>query len=154
MPVRIDGGRAHWAQAYPEEKDGKFFLNEMGFIFYDAGLHQRVYDSTLHSNTTFDVRLDGFLSAAVKAKAQADADQAVNTAAGPLSSLINARSVTADLPLQFFLPAPMVDLNPQDKVFHQYVADCNAQLTPAQSQQTTTGNRGAAASGAARPSAR
>ncbi len=125
--IRVDGGKVHVAKGYPEERNGELFDNYMGLIFYDRGFHQRVYDSNIHNDTTFNVMIDGAIAPLVRQKAQANADDAVATAGGPLSELLSARSIRVELPVKGYAH-PVIDLNPQHKVFHQYVADCNARF--------------------------
>ena len=79
--------------------------------------------------TTGIPAFDGLLGGIVRQSAQANAQAWQDSAAGPLSELVSARSIRIELPVTTFDPKPVLDLNPQDPALHKFVSDCNAKFT-------------------------
>jgi len=126
--VRVDGRGGHVAKGYPDNDQDKLYSNSMGIFFYDPGLIARAAHARELTSRT-GTPLDGLMGPLVKRAAEAEAQEAANSAAGPMSDLLTARSIRVELPIKDDDTEPFLDLNPQDKVLHKFVADCNARFS-------------------------
>ena len=97
-------------------------------LFYEPGTFDRAVRDQQNSVTTGIAAFDGLLGGLVRQSAQANAQAWQDSAAGPLSDMISARSIRIELPVTTFDPKPVLDLNPQDPVLHKFVSDCNAKF--------------------------
>lgn len=126
--MRVDGRSVHVAQGYPEEKGHTQYTNSLGLLFYEPNLVAHVAQDQSDSANTGILGFDRFMAPMVKQAANANAQKWADSSAGPLSDLVNARSIRVELPLTNMGAAPVLDLNPQDKVLHKFVKDCAARF--------------------------
>jgi hypothetical protein len=127
--IRVDDRPVHVAQGFPEVEGHQVYTNTLGLLFYEPRTFERAVRDQQNSVTTGVPALDGLLGGIVKQAAQSNVQTWQSSAAGPLSDLVNARSIRVELPVTTFDPKPLLDLNPHDPVFHKFVNDCNAKFT-------------------------
>ncbi len=126
--IRVDTRAVHVAQGFPQIENRQRYTNTLGLLFYEPGTFDRAVRDQQNSVTTGIPAFDGLLGGLVRQSAQANAQAWQDSAAGPLSDLISARSIRIELPVTTFDPKPVLDLNPQDPVLHKFVSDCNAKF--------------------------
>jgi len=126
--VRTDGRAVHMAQGFPQIENRQRYTNTLGLLFYESGTYDRAVRNQQDSVTTGIPAFDGLLGGLVRQSAQANAQSWQDSAAGPLTDLLTARSIRVELPVTTFNPKPIMDLNPQDPALHKFVADCNAKF--------------------------
>jgi hypothetical protein len=129
--VRVDSRPVHVAQGFPQMEGHQRYTNTLGLLFYEPGTYERAVRDQQDSVTTGIPAFDGLLGGIVRQSAQANAQAWQDSAAGPLSELVSARSIRIELPVTTFDPKPVLDLNPQDPALHKFVSDCNAKFTGA-----------------------
>jgi hypothetical protein len=127
--IRVDDRSVHVAQGFPETEGHQLYTNTLGLLFYEPRTFERAVRSQQDSVTTGVAALDGLLGGIVRQSAQANAQAWQDSSPGPLSDLVNARSIRVELPVTTFNPKPVLDLNPQDPVLHKFVSDCSAKFT-------------------------
>jgi len=127
--IRVDDHTVHVAQGFPEIDGHQLYTNTLGLLFYEPHTYERAIGDQRRRATTGVPGLDGVLGGIVKQAAENNAQAWQNSAAGPLSDLVTARSIRIELPVTTFSPKPVLDLNPQDAVLHKFVSDCNAKFT-------------------------
>ena len=126
--IRVDTRAVHVAQGFPQIENRQRYTNTLGLLFYEPGTFDRAVRDQQNSVTTGIPAFDGLLGGLVRQSAQANAQAWQDSAAGPLSDLVSARSIRIELPVTTFDPKPVLDLNPQDPVLHKFVSDCNAKF--------------------------
>ena len=126
--IRVDTRAVHVAQGFPQIENRQRYTNTLGLLFYEPGTFDRAVRDQQDSVTTGIPAFDGLLGGLVRQSAQANAQAWQDSAAGPLSDLVSARSIRIELPVTTFDPKPVLDLNPQDPVLHKFVSDCNAKF--------------------------
>jgi hypothetical protein len=127
--LRVDGRAVHVAQGFPNVEGHQLYTNTLGLLFYEPHTAQRAVDDQTNRVTTGMPALDGLVAGVAKQAAQSTVQTWQSSAAGPLSDLVNARSIRVELPVTTFDPKPLLDLNPQDPVLHKFVTDCSAKFT-------------------------
>ena len=127
--LRVDQRPVHVAQGFPEVDGHQEYTNTLGLLFYEPHTAERaVRDQESHATTGIPA-VDGLLGGIVQQSARNTVESWQSSAAGPLSDLVTARSIRVELPVTTFSPEPVLDLNPQDPVLHQFVSECNAKFT-------------------------
>lgn len=139
--MRVDGGDVHVAQGYPNKEGHTEYTNWLGLLFYSPGLVRRVAQDQENNANTGILALDSLLAPMVRDAAKANARGWAANSAGPLSNLVNAKSIRIELPLANQSSARIVELNPQDRVLHKFVSDCYAGFT-SQSQPAPAASPG------------
>jgi hypothetical protein len=129
--IRVDDRPVHVAQGFPEIDGHTSYTNTLGLLFYEPRTFDRAVRDQQDNVTTGLPALDGLLGGIVRQSAQVNAQAWQDSSPGPLSDLVNARSIRVELPVTTFSPKPVLDLNPQDPVLHKFVSDCNAKFTGA-----------------------
>jgi hypothetical protein len=127
--LRVDDRPVHVAQGFPEVDGHQEYVNTLGLLFYEPHTAERAVRDQENRVTTGVPALDGLMGGIVKQAAQSNAETWQSNSAGPLSDLVNARSIRVELPVTTFDPKPLLDLNPQDLVLHKFVKDCSAKFT-------------------------
>ncbi len=127
--LRVDDHPVHVAQGFPEVDGHQLYTNTLGLLFYEPHTAERAVRDQEKRVATGVPAIDGLLGGIVKQTAQNNAQTWQSNAAGPLSDLVNARSIRVELPVTTFDPKPLLDLNPQDPVLHRFVNGCNAKFT-------------------------
>ncbi|HEY5022778.1 MAG TPA: hypothetical protein VII30_09875 [Gemmatimonadaceae bacterium] len=127
--LRVDDRSVHVAQGFPNVEGHQLYTNTLGLLFYEPHTAERAESDQENRVTTGLPALDGLVSGIAKQAAQSTVQTWQSSAAGPLSDLLNARSIRVELPVTTFDPKPLLDLNPQDPVLHKFVTDCNAKFT-------------------------
>jgi hypothetical protein len=127
--LRVDDRPVHVAQGFPNVEGHQVYTNTLGLLFYEPHTAERAENDQVNRVTTGLPALDGLVSGVAKQAAQSNVQTWQNSAAGPLSDLVNARSIRVELPVTTFNPKPLLDLNPQDPVLHKFVTECNAKFT-------------------------
>ena len=127
--IRVDDRAVHVAQGFPNVEGHQLYYNTLGLLFYEPHTSERAVNDQVNRVTTGLPALDGLVSGMAKQAAENNAQTWQNSAAGPLSDLLNAHSIRVELPVTTFDPKPLLDLNPQDPVLHKFVSDCNAKFT-------------------------
>jgi hypothetical protein len=127
--LRVDDRSVHVAQGFPNVEGHQLYTNTLGLLFYEPHTSERAERDQVNKVTTGLPALDGLVGGIAKQAAQSNVQNWQNSAAGPLSDLLNARSIRVELPVTTFDPKPLLDLNPQDPVLHKFVTDCNAKFT-------------------------
>ncbi len=127
--IRVDDRSVHVAQGFPEVDGHQLYTNTLGLLFYEPRTSERAVRDQENRATTGVPALDGILGGIVKQAAQSNAQTWQSNSAGPLSDLVNARSIRVELPVTTFDPKPVLDLNPHDPVLHKFVNDCNAKFS-------------------------
>jgi hypothetical protein len=127
--IRVDDHPVHVAQGFPDVEEHQVYTNTLGLLFYEPHTAERAENDQVNSVTTGLPALDGLVRGVAKQAAQSNVQTWQNSAAGPLSDLVNARSIRVELPVTTFDPKPVLDLNPQDPVLHKFVTECNAKFT-------------------------
>jgi hypothetical protein len=125
----VDGGAVHVAHAYPEKDGHTLYTNNLGLLFYEPNIVARSAQDKEDSANTGILALDGLIAPMVRRQAQANAQEWADDSAGPMTTLVNAKSLRVELPLVNESIKPIVDLNPQDPVLHQFVSDCYAKFS-------------------------
>ena len=127
--IRVDDRPVHVAQGFPNVEGHQVYTNTLGLLFYEPHTAERAENDQVNRVTTGLPALDGLVRGVAKQAAQSNVQSWQNSAAGPLSDLVNARSIRVELPVTTFDPKPLLDLNPQDPVLHKFVTECNAKFT-------------------------
>jgi len=127
--IRVDDRPVHVAQGFPDVDGHQLYTNTLLLLFYEPHTFDRAVRDQQQSATTGIPAVDGLLGGLVRQAAQSNVQSWQNSAAGPLSDLVTARSIRVELPVTTFEPKPVLDLNPHDAVLHKFVADCNAKFT-------------------------
>ena len=127
--LRVDDRSVHVAQGFPNVEGHQLYTNTLGLLFYEPHTAARAESDQENSVATGVPALDGLVSGIAKQAAQSKVQSWQSSAAGPLSDLVNARSIRVELPVTTFDPKPLLDLNPQDPVLHKFVIDCNAKFS-------------------------
>jgi hypothetical protein len=127
--LRVDDRAVHVAQGFPDVEEHQVYTNTLGLLFYEPHTAERAERDQENRVTTGLPALDAMVSGVAKQAAQSNVQTWQSSAAGPLSDLLNARSIRVELPVTTFDPKPLLDLNPQDPVLHKFVAGCNAKFT-------------------------
>jgi hypothetical protein len=127
--LRVDDRPVHVAQGFPNVEGHQVYTNTLGLLFYEPHTAERAENDQVNRVTTGLPALDGLVSGIAKQAAQSNVETWQSSAAGPLSDLVNARSIRVELPVTTFNPKPLLDLNPQDPVLHKFVTECNAKFT-------------------------
>jgi hypothetical protein len=127
--IVVDGGAVHTAQAWPQKDGHTLYTNNLGLLFYEPNIVSRSMQDQEDNANTGILPLDGLLAPYVKQAAKANAQSWADNSAGPMTTLLNAKSVRIELPITNEAIKPIIDLNPQDKVLHQFVSDCYAKFT-------------------------
>jgi len=127
--LRVDDRAVHVAQGFPDVEGHQLYTNTLGLLFYEPHTAERAVSDQENRVTTGVPALDGLVGGIAKQAAQSTVQTWQSSAAGPLSDLVNARSIRIELPVTTFDPKPLLDLNPQDPVLHKFVSDCNAKFT-------------------------
>jgi hypothetical protein len=128
--MRVDGGEVHVAHGYPNKEGHTEYSNWLGLLFYEPGFVAHVAQNQEDSVNTGILAFDRFVAPLVRDQANANAQGWAANSAGPLSNLVNAKSIRIELPLLNQSSPRIVELNPQDKVLHKFVSDCYAGFTP------------------------
>ena len=126
--IRVDDHSVHVAQGFPDVEGHQVYTNTLGLLFYEPHTADRAVSDQENRVTTGVPALDGLVAGMAKQSAQSTVQTWQSSAAGPLSDLVNARSIRVELPVTTFDPKPVLDLNPQDPVLHKFVNDCNAKF--------------------------
>jgi hypothetical protein len=126
--LRVDERTVHVAQGFPNVEGHQVYTNTLGLLFYEPHTAERATNDQVNKVTTGLPALDGLVGGIAKQAAQNTVESWQSNAAGPLSDLVNARSIRVELPVTTFDPKPLLDLNPQDPVLHKFVTDCNAKF--------------------------
>jgi hypothetical protein len=128
VKVTVDG-RSHIAKGFPEEPDDKLvrYVDTLGIFFYKPDLAQQGVISREQQYRT-GTDLDRVIGPLARAAAEAEVSDAQASAGGPLTDLLNAKSIRVEFSLVDWDDKPFVDLNPRDAVLHKFVADCAAKL--------------------------
>ena len=127
--LRVDDRAVHVAQGFPDVEGHQVYTNTLGLLFYEPHTAERAVNDQRERVTTGLPALDGLVSGIAKQAAETNAQTWQDNAAGPLSDLVNARSIRVELPVTTFDPKPLLDLNPQDPVLHKFVTDRSAKFT-------------------------
>ena len=127
--IRVDDRPVHVAQGFPNVDGHQVYTNTLGLLFYEPHTAARAVRDQENRAATGVPALDGLVGGIVKQSAQSNAQEWQSNAAGPLSDLVNARSIRVELQVTTFDPKPVLDLNPQDPVLHKFVNNCNAKFT-------------------------
>ena len=127
--LRVDDRAVHVAQGFPDVEGHQVYTNTLGLLFYEPHTAERAVNDQRERVTTGLPALDGLVSGIAKQAAESNVQTWQSSAAGPLSDLLNARSIRVELPVTTFDPKPLLDLNPQDPVLHKFVTDCSAKFT-------------------------
>lgn len=127
--LRVDDRAVHVAQGFPDVEGHQVYTNTLGLLFYEPHTAERAVNDQRERVTTGVPALDGLVGGIAKQAAENNAQTWQSNAAGPLSDLVNARSIRVELPVTTFDPKPLLDLNPQDPVLHKFVTECNAKFT-------------------------
>ena len=127
--LRVDDRPVHVAQGFPNVDGHQLYTNTLGLLFYEPHTAERAVNDQRERVTTGLPALDGLVSGIAKQAAENNAQTWQDNAAGPLSDIVNARSIRVELPVTTFDPKPLLDLNPQDPVLHKFVTDCSAKFT-------------------------
>lgn len=127
--LRVDDRPVHVAQGFPNVEGHQLYTNTLGLLFYEPHTAERAVDDQQNRVTTGLPALDGLVAGVAKQAAQSTVQTWQSSAAGPLSDLVNARSIRVELPVTTFDPKPLLDLNPQDPVLHKFVNECSAKFT-------------------------
>jgi len=145
ITVRTDG-KSHLAKGFLALDGGgdKVFVNNVGLLFYDASIAAQV-----RGQRRLEVRtgtpLDVLTQPLALAGADAEIEEGLRTSAGPLSDLLNARSIEMDFPLLDSRTAKATfELSPQDPVMQDFVARCGGTSpspAPAPAPQTPSRTR-------------
>jgi len=126
--MRVDDGTVHVAHGFENVDGHTAYVNWLGLLFYEPGVVARAAREQADSASTGIAAIDGLVGGIVRQQAQANSQQWAESSAGPLSDLLNARSIRVELPFANQATLPVVDLNPQDKVLHGFVQTCNARF--------------------------
>jgi hypothetical protein len=126
--LRVDDRAVHVAQGFPDVEEHQVYTNTLGLLFYEPHTAERAENDQVNKVTTGLPALDNLVGGIAKQAAQNTVQSWQSSAAGPLSDLVNARSIRVELPVTTFDPKPVLDLNPQDPVLHKFVTDCNAKF--------------------------
>jgi hypothetical protein len=125
----VDGGGVHVAKGFANVDGHTVYTNWLGLLFYEPNIVANVARNQERSATTGIPALDGLIAPMVRQQAQNNSQQQADSSAGSLSTLVSSRSIRVQLPLASLPSQPVLDINPQDKVLHQFVVDCNAKFT-------------------------
>jgi hypothetical protein len=126
--MRVDGRPVHVAQGSPDKKGNSFFANTLGVLFYEPNLVARSARETRNAATTGFAPLDSVLGGFVGAAAQTNAENLASSSAGPLRDAVEAKSIRVELPVNAYVEAPILDLNPQNPMFHTFAMECSSRL--------------------------
>jgi hypothetical protein len=160
VQVAVDGG-SHVATGFPNEEGGKKWIpNEMGIFFYKPDLAQQAAAAQRLQLRT-GTGLDSLIGPLVQSAAEAEVSEAQASSGGPVTDLLNAKSIRLDLsigdwdkslpvqspdedlPIRSWDRKPYLDLNPQDPVLHKFVAECATRwgigASPAQAAPPASG---------------
>jgi hypothetical protein len=123
VTVRTDG-RSHLAKGFLALDGDNAFVNNVGLLFYDPSIAAQV-----RGQRRLEVRtgtpLDVLTQPLALAGADAEIEEGLRTSAGPVSDLLNARSIEMDFPLLDSRTAKAtLELSPQDPAMHAFVARC------------------------------
>ncbi|MFN8006026.1 MAG: hypothetical protein U0V70_03135 [Terriglobia bacterium] len=127
--VKADGS-SHTAKGFPNEESEKLYSNQLGIFFYkpDLAIQQTfATERQIRTGTGLD-SLGGLFDSMVRKAAEKDANDAAAQSAGPLTDLLNAKSIRVGFSLRDRNDKPTLELNPQDPVLHQFVCECAAKL--------------------------
>ena len=127
--LRVDDRPVHVAQGFPNVEGHQQYTNTLGLLFYEPHTAERAVNDQRSAAATGVPALDAMVSGMTKQAAENNAQTWQSNSAGPLSDLVNARSIRVELPVTTFDPKPLLDLNPQDPVLHKFVTDCSAKFT-------------------------
>jgi hypothetical protein len=125
----VDGGGVHVAKGFANVDGHTVYTNWLGLLFYEPNIVANVARNQVNSASTGIAALDGLIGPMVKQQAQNNSQEQADSSAGSLSTLVSAHSVRVELPLAGLSSQPVLDINPQDKVIHPFVAECNAKFT-------------------------
>lgn len=125
----VDNHPVHVAQGFPEVDGHQQYTNTLGLLFYEPHTAERAVHDQENRVVTGMPAVDGLLGGIVKQSAESNVQAWQSSAAGPLSDLVDARSIRIELPVTTFDPKPVLDLNPQDPVLHAFVNQCSAKFT-------------------------
>ena len=126
--MRVDDRSVHVAHGFENVDGHTAYVNWMGLLFYEPGVVAKAAREQAQSASTGIAAIDSLVGGLVRQQAQANSEQWAESSAGPLSDLVNAHSIRVELPLVNHGTLPVVDLNPQDKVLHEFVLTCNARF--------------------------
>jgi hypothetical protein len=122
--VEVDG-RSHMATGFPREDEQNRYVNTMGIFFYRPDLAQQAAAAQRLQVRT-GTGLDSLIGPLVQGAAEAEVNDAQATSGGPVTDLLNAKSIRVDLSIQNWNSdkKPYLELSPQDPVLHKFVAEC------------------------------
>ena len=121
-------GRSHTAKAFPDEDKDKLYSNSLGIFFYKPDLaKQEAREEELQARSAFgfDAGADLLIRPRIPA-IQADLEDAAASSGGPVTDLLNAKTLRVDFSIQGWKGRHYVDINPQDPVLHKFVTECAA----------------------------
>ena len=127
--IVVDGGAVHVAQGWPQKDGHTLYTNNLGLLFYEPNIVAHSTQEQEDSANTGILALDGLLAPYVRQAAKANAQDWADNSAGPMTNLVNAKSVRVELPITGKGFKPIIELNPQDKVLHPFLSDCYAKFT-------------------------
>jgi len=123
ITVRTDG-KSHLAKGFLAVDGDNAFVNNVGLLFYDPSIAAQVRGARRLEVRT-GTPLDVLTQPLALAGADAEIEEGIRTSAGPLSDLVNARSIEMDFPLLDSRTATAtLELSPQDPVMHAFAAKC------------------------------
>jgi len=125
----VDGGGVHVAKGFANVDGHTVYTNWLGLLFYEPNIVANVARNQQNSATTGIPAFDGLIAPMIRQQAQNNSQEKADNSAGSLSTLVSSRSIRVELPLAGLSSQPVLDINPQDKVLHQFVVDCNAKFT-------------------------
>jgi hypothetical protein len=130
ITVRVDN-KSHVAKGFLVKEKGDTYVNHVGVLFYEPGIAVKV-----RGQRQFDVRLggviDNIVGGEVRDAANAEIEEGLRTSAGPLSDLVNARSIQMEIPVREGNYKATLELNPQDATLHAFATRCYERFaTPA-----------------------
>jgi hypothetical protein len=137
VEVTVDG-RSHVAKGFPKEPEDELvsYVDTLGLFFYKPDLAQQgVISREQQFRTGTD--LDRLIGPLARAAAEVEVSDAEASAGGPLTDLLNAKSIRVEFSIDGWDDKPFVDLNPRDAVLHKFVADCAAKLGVGTAPATT-----------------
>ncbi len=127
--VKADGV-SHTAKGFPNEESDKLYSNQLGIFFYkpDLAIQQTfATERQIRTGTGLD-SLGSLFDSIVRKAAETDANDAAAKSAGPLTDLLNAKSIRVEFSLRDRNDKPYLELNPQDAVLHKFVSECASKL--------------------------
>ena len=138
--VNVDG-RSHTAKGFPNEEvrsssNGNPYNNQLGIFFYKPDLAiQQTFATERQSRIATGLdSLGSVFNTMVRKAAEIDANDAAAKSAGPLTDLLNAKSIRVEFSIEgqnkkpYLDHKPYLELNPQHPVLHKFVTECAAKM--------------------------